>query len=72
MHLFQVDARLCAEDERFTHGQIGDRNRANAEIVSSERSAVRVFVIRTNEELTIARHTAELMAQRVAAVPRGV
>jgi acetate kinase len=47
-----------------------DRNRANAEIISSDRSAVRVFVIRTNEELMIARHTAELMAPHSHAVHR--
>jgi acetate kinase len=40
-----------------------DRNRANAEVISSDRSAVRVFVIPTNEELMIARHTADLLAQ---------
>jgi acetate kinase len=40
-----------------------DRNRANADVISSDRSRVRVFVIRTNEELTIARHTAELLAR---------
>ncbi|MGL4636647.1 MAG: acetate/propionate family kinase [Beijerinckiaceae bacterium] len=38
-----------------------DRNRANAEVISSDRSRVRVFVIKTNEELMIARHTAALM-----------
>jgi len=40
-----------------------DRNRANAEIISSDRSRVRVFVIQTNEELMIARHTASLLKQ---------
>lgn len=35
-----------------------DRNRANEEVISSERSRVRAFIIRTNEELMIARHTA--------------
>jgi acetate kinase len=39
------------------------RNRAGADVISSDRSAVRVFVIRTNEELMIARHTADLVAQ---------
>ena len=34
-----------------------DRNRAGAGIISSDRSRVRVFVIPTNEELMIARHT---------------
>lgn len=47
-----------------------DRNRANADIISSDRSGVRVFVIRTDEELMIARHTAELLAHRAHAVDR--
>jgi acetate kinase len=46
-----------------------DRNRANAEIISSDRSAVRVFVIRTNEELMIARHS-EALLQHDQPVPR--
>jgi acetate kinase len=32
-------------------------NRANAQVISSERSRVRVFVIPTDEEMMIARHT---------------
>jgi acetate kinase len=47
-----------------------DRNRANADIISSDRSRVRVFVIRTNEELTIARHTADLLAQHRSTISR--
>lgn len=44
-----------------------DRNRENAEIISSERSRVRAFIIRTNEELMIARHTAwQLLAQQAS------
>jgi acetate kinase len=46
------------------------RNRAGADVISSDRSAVRVFVIRTNEELMIARHTAELVARDGAAEMR--
>jgi len=46
------------------------RNRAGADIISSDRSAVRVFVIRTNEELMIARHTAELVARSETAPAR--
>jgi acetate kinase len=38
-------------------------NRANAEIISSDRSGVRVFVIQTNEELLIARHTSALLGK---------
>jgi acetate kinase len=39
-----------------------DRNRAGTTIISSDRSRVRVFVIPTNEELMIVRHTLELMS----------
>ena len=38
------------------------RNRAGETIISAERARVRVFVIPTNEEMTIARHTARLLA----------
>jgi acetate kinase len=37
------------------------RNDRNAEVISSDRSSVRVFVIPTNEELMIARHTQQLL-----------
>jgi len=37
-------------------------NQASDMIVSSERSRVRVFVIKTDEEMMIARHTARLLA----------
>ncbi len=37
-----------------------NRNRHNEEIISSDRSRVRVFVLPTNEELMIARHTVGL------------
>jgi acetate kinase len=36
-------------------------NRANAQVISSERSRVRVFVIPTDEEMMIARHTVAVM-----------
>ena len=39
------------------------RNRENAEIISSDRSRVRVLVIPTNEELMIARHAKQVLAQ---------
>jgi acetate kinase len=44
-------------------------NRAGAEVISSDRSGVRVFVIRTDEEAIIARHAVELLARRVAETP---
>ena len=36
------------------------RNRAGETIISSGRSRVRVFIVHTNEEMMIARHTARL------------
>jgi acetate kinase len=47
-----------------------DRNRAGAEVISSDRSRVRVFVIRTNEELMIARHTRNTLAEQQHDMPR--
>ena len=40
------------------------RNRTSAQVISSERSRIRVFVIPTNEELMIARHTLALLETR--------
>jgi acetate kinase len=38
------------------------RNQAGETVISSDQSRARVFVIKTNEEMTIARHTARLLA----------
>lgn len=38
-----------------------DRNREGAEVISSDRSTVQAFIIRTNEELMIARHTQQIL-----------
>jgi acetate kinase len=43
-----------------------DRNRDGAEVITSDRSAVRAFVVPTNEELMIATHTNQLLASTVA------
>jgi acetate kinase len=40
------------------------RNQAGKTVISSDRSRARVFVIKTDEEMTIARHTARLLAAR--------
>jgi len=42
-------------------------NRANAQVISSERSRVRVFVIPTDEEAMIARHTLATIDARAPA-----
>jgi len=39
-------------------------NLANDSVISSERSDVGVFVVRTNEELMIARHTEQILCRR--------
>jgi acetate kinase len=38
-----------------------DANRANAQVISSERSRVLVFVIPTDEEMMIARHAMDVV-----------
>jgi len=42
-------------------------NRAGETVISSQRSRVRVFIIRTNEELMIASHAAEKAKEAIAA-----
>jgi acetate kinase len=44
-------------------------NRENAQVISSERSRVRVFVIPTDEEGMIARHTVAVLDRAAAASP---
>jgi len=39
-----------------------EANRASAPVISSERSRVKVFIIQTNEEAMIARHTLDLIS----------
>lgn len=43
-----------------------DRNRGGADVISSDRSRVRAFIIRTNEELMIARHTQQLLTPQAS------
>lgn len=58
----QIRARVCAGFEWLGLELDENRNRAGAQVISSDRSRVQVFVITTNEELMIARHTANLVA----------
>jgi acetate kinase len=44
-------------------------NRLGAEVISSDASSVRVFVIRTDEEAMIARHAVELLASQLVEAP---
>jgi acetate kinase len=61
-HAVRVRARICEDFEWLGLELDETRNQASETIISSDRSRVRAFVIPTNEELMIARHTAELTA----------
>jgi len=53
--------RIC-QDLAFLGIQLDPvRNDANASVISADGSPVTVRVMRTNEELVIARHTAKLL-----------
>ena len=57
---FQIRERILDDMDWLGIELDESRNRHNEEVVSSDRSRVRVFVLPTNEELMIARHTAKL------------
>lgn len=59
-HAFGVRGRICEGFEWLGLEIDAERNRINAPVFSTDRSRVRGFVIPTNEELMIARHTADL------------
>ncbi|MDR3466749.1 MAG: acetate/propionate family kinase [Xanthobacteraceae bacterium] len=61
-HAVRVRARICEDFEWLGLELDEARNLTSETIISSDRSRVRAFVIPTNEELMIARHTAELTA----------
>jgi len=58
----QIRERICDDMDWLGMALDETRNRKNAEISSSDRSRVRVFVIPTNEELMIAKHVKAIMA----------
>ena len=64
---WRVRERVCQD-----FGWLGleldeSHNRAGETVISSQRSRVRVFIIRTNEELMIASHAAEKAKEAIAA-----
>lgn len=58
---WRIRERICSGCEWIGIELDETRNRAGAAVVSSDRSRVRVSVVRTNEEAMIARHTAMLL-----------
>lgn len=61
-HAWRVRERVCRDFEWLGIALDARRNRASETVISSEGSDISVFVINTNEELMIARHTAQLLA----------
>jgi len=61
-HAWQVRERVLEGMEWIGIELDRAANRATAQVISSERSRVRVFVVPTDEEAMIARHTLEVLA----------
>jgi acetate kinase len=66
-HAWQVRERVLEGMEWIGIELDRTANQANAQVISSERSRVRVFVIPTNEEAMIARQTLMVLDRAVAA-----
>ena len=66
-HAWQVRARVLEGMEWIGIELDRTANRASAQVISSERSRVRVFVILTSEEAMIARQTLTVLDRAVAA-----
>jgi acetate kinase len=61
-HAVRIREQVCCGFEWLGLEPDEVRNRAGETVISSDRSRVRVFVIPTNEELMIARHTMRLLS----------
>lgn len=66
-HAWQVRERVLEGMEWIGIELDRTANRASAQVISSDRSRVRVFVIPTNEEAMIARQTLAVLDRAVAA-----
>jgi acetate kinase len=62
-HAWRIRERVCQGFEWLGIELDDVRNQAHETVISSDRSRARVFVIPTNEEMMIARHTARLLAR---------
>jgi acetate kinase len=62
-HAATVRAELCAALAHLGIGRVTDANEHDGRVITSPDSAVVVMVLPTDEELTIARHTADLVAR---------
>ena len=57
---FQIRERVCQKMTFLGMELDATRNRENGQVISTDRSRVRLFVIPTNEELMMARHVMRL------------
>jgi acetate kinase len=62
-HAASIRERVCSGLELLGIKIDAGRNRANAPVISSDESRVAVRVIRTDEDLMIARHTKKLIGR---------
>ncbi len=60
---WRIRARICENFEWLGLEMDHARNQAGEMVISSDRSRARAFVIKTNEEMMIARHAARLVAE---------
>jgi acetate kinase len=60
---WRIRERVCRDFEWLGIMLDDARNRAGETVISADRSRVKVFVIRTDEEIMIARHAAQLLAR---------
>jgi len=65
-HAFRIRERVCRGFEWLGIELDDVRNQAHETVISSDRSRARVFVIPTDEEMMIARHTARLINPSLA------
>lgn len=65
-HAPEIRERICSGLDFMGLQLDPERNRENTDVISAKNSQVKVRVIKTNEELMIARHTARLVDRKRA------
>jgi acetate kinase len=63
---WRIRERVCRDFEWLGIELDEARNRAGETVISTDRSRVKAFVIRTDEETMIARHAAQLLLQSIS------
>lgn len=63
-HAWRIRERVCQGFEWLGIDLDESRNRAGETVISADGSRVRVFIVNTDEDMMIARHTARLIVER--------